>query len=201
MGEAGIEIATEIKHFFHEHELTLTHELKSSKKCDGCIRPISTPFYSCTQCCAFNLHKFCVELPPKKWHPLHQHLLTLSKPPYYNKKFSCNACARWCNGFTYNCHRCNFDLDINCSLTSDKWTHAGHVHELILSNATRVGNCSVCDSKGYVFRCADCPFALDFKCATLPSSARYEQHEHLFALQYTLEDDSEEYYCDICIHS
>ena len=66
------------------------------------------------------------------------------------------------------------------------------------SSATRKGKCSACDSKGYVFRYANCAFALDFKCATLPSSARYEQHEHPFILQYTLEDDSREYYCDIC---
>jgi hypothetical protein len=79
MGEDGIEIAIEIKHFSHEHDLILTHELKNSDKCDGCVRPILTPFYSCTQC-SFVLHKFCVELPRKKWHPLHQHPLTLSKP-------------------------------------------------------------------------------------------------------------------------
>ena len=198
MGEEGIEITTEIEHFSHQHELTLTHELKNSDKCDGCKRPILTPFYNCTQC-RFVLHKFCAELPRKKWHPLHQHLLTLSKNPYGSPGYSCNACARDCNGFTYNCHKCNFDLDLNCSLTSDRLTHDIHEHRhLILSNATRSGKCSVCDSKGYVFGCAECPFALDFKCATLPSSARYEQHEHSFTLQYILEDDSGEYYCDIC---
>ena len=200
MGEDGIEIAIEIKHFSHEHDLILTHELKKSDKCDGCVRPILTPFYSCTQC-SFVLHKFCVELPRKKWHPLHEHPLTLSKDTYHDKsflQFVCSACSRWGNGFTYNCLKCSFFLDVNCSLISDRLTHDGHEHGLILSNATRNGNCCVCDSKGYVFRCADCAFALDFKCATLPKSIRYGQHEHPFTLQYTLEDDSGEYYCDIC---
>ena len=198
MGEEGIEITAEIKHFSHQHELTLTHELKNSDKYDACKRPILTLFYNCTQC-RFVLHKFCAELPRKKWHPLHKHLLTLSKNPYgSDSTASCNACARSGIEFSYNCYKCGFDLDVNCSLTSDRLTHDGHEHPLILSSATGSGKCSVCDSKGYIFRCADCAFALDFKCVTLPSSARYEQHKHPFTLQYTLEDDSGEYYCDIC---
>uniref|UniRef100_A0A2N9FDZ5 Phorbol-ester/DAG-type domain-containing protein n=1 Tax=Fagus sylvatica TaxID=28930 RepID=A0A2N9FDZ5_FAGSY len=43
-----------------------------------------------------------------------------------------------------------------------------------------------------------CEFALDFKCATLPLTTRYKQHEHPFTLYCTPEDDSGEYYCDIC---
>ena len=114
MGEGGIEIAIEIKHFSHEHDLILTHELKKSDKCDECIRPILTPFYSCTQC-NFVLHKFCVELPRKKWHPLHQHPLTLSMNPYNHitfMEFLCSACDRDCNGFSFHCHKCDFDLDV-----------------------------------------------------------------------------------------
>ena len=152
MGEEGIEITTEIKHF-SQHELTLTHELKNSDKCDACKRPILTSFYNCTQC-RFVLHKFCAELPRKKWHPLHQHLLTLSKNPYGSDHIgvACSACTRSDINFSYNCHKCGFDLDVNCSLTSDRLTHDGHEHPLILSSATRSGKCSVCDSEGYVFR-------------------------------------------------
>uniref|UniRef100_A0A2N9J523 Phorbol-ester/DAG-type domain-containing protein n=2 Tax=Fagus sylvatica TaxID=28930 RepID=A0A2N9J523_FAGSY len=52
--------------------------------------------------------------------------------------------------------------------------------------------------KNEVFRCTTCEFALNFKCATLPLTTRYEQHEHPFILSYTAEDNSGEYYCDIC---
>ena len=150
-GEEGIEITTEIKHF-SQHELTLTHELKNSDKCDACKRPILTPFYNCMQC-RFVLHKFCAELPRKKWHPLHQHLLTLSKNPYGSDiGVACSACTRSDINFSYNCYKCGFDLDVNCSLTSDRLTRDGHEHPLILSSATRSGKCSVCDSEGYVFR-------------------------------------------------
>ncbi|KAK8490351.1 hypothetical protein V6N11_055639 [Hibiscus sabdariffa] len=57
--------ASEIKHAYHDHNLTLTFsggEIKDESQCDGCMRPISTPFYSCEQC-QFFLHKLCAELP------------------------------------------------------------------------------------------------------------------------------------------
>ncbi|KAF3944604.1 hypothetical protein CMV_028948 [Castanea mollissima] len=84
-------------------------------------------------------------------------------------------------------------------LISDILTHPGHEHRLLLSSIESEHNCSCCDSKiSPIFRCTTCEFALDFKCATLPQIARYKQHEHPFTLCYTVEDDSGEYYCDIC---
>ena len=50
VGEDGTEIATEIEHFSHEHDLKLTdEEVHSNEKCDGCVRAISPPFYSCAK--------------------------------------------------------------------------------------------------------------------------------------------------------
>ncbi len=93
----------------------------------------------------------------------------------------------------------NLIFDVQCGLISDILIHKGHEHQLFLSNRTYEQNCSSCDSKSYqVFPCITCEFALDFKCATLPHSTRYKQHEHSFTLSYTVEDDSGEYYCDIC---
>ena len=48
------------------------------------------------------------------------------------------------------------------------------------------------------FRCTKCEFTLNFGCTTLPHTIKYKQHEHLFTLNYTAEDDSSEYYYDIC---
>jgi hypothetical protein len=66
--EAKIEIAEEINHFSHQHDLKLTEELLNNEQCDGCMLPISTSpspqFYSCAQC-KFFLHKSCVEFPEK----------------------------------------------------------------------------------------------------------------------------------------
>jgi hypothetical protein len=200
LGEDKVEIAMEIKHFCHEHDLKLIDEqLENGEKCDGCMWPIYPPFYTCTPC-TFFLHKSCVELPRKKLHPLHRHSLNLlPEKPYVVKYFQCNACKRECNGFVYHCDKCDFDLDVHCSLMSDIFNHEGHEHQLILYSASVSEKCSSCDSKGQIFRCAHCEFTLDFKCATLPLTTKYRPHEQSFALCYKGKNDPDnEYYCDIC---
>nr|XP_023894022.1 uncharacterized protein LOC112005960 [Quercus suber] len=209
VGEDGTEIATEIEHFSHEHDLKLIDEgVHNNEKCDGCVRAISPPFYSCVGC-SFFLHKSCANLPMKKKHLFHQHSLTLlPKAPNNRRMFWCSACSflgypgspdLLCNGFSYNCKTCDFDLDVQCSLTLDTLTHKGHQHQLLLSSTNYLQSCSSCGSKSnQVFRCISCEFALDYKCAILPQTTRYKQHEHPFTLSYTAEDDSGEYYCDIC---
>jgi hypothetical protein len=198
LGEDGTEIATEIEHFTHEHDLKLIDEVLNNEKCNGCARAILPPFYSCSKC-SFFLHKSCVELSRKiERHPLHRHaVILLANQP--SKTFWCDACGQICNGFTYRCEKCDFDLDVQCSLNLDIVIHEGHEHRLILSNTPYKQKCNCCDNERYqVFRCTTCEFALDFKCATLPLSTRYKQHDHPFKLCYTPEDDSGEYYCDIC---
>ena len=85
------------------------------------------------------------------------------------------------------------------TLASDILTHKGHEHQLILSTKGYEQTCTSCNSETYyIFRCTICEFALDVKCATLPYTTTYKKHEHPFTLCYTVEDDSNEYYCDIC---
>ena len=107
-GEDKIEMAIEIKHFSHEHDLKLIKELENYEICDRCIRFIFPPFYSCAQC-NFFLHKSCVELPTKTQHPLHQHplILWLRRP----KLGMCDACLCLSNDITYVCDACNFSLE------------------------------------------------------------------------------------------
>jgi hypothetical protein len=47
VGKDRTKIATEIKHFSHEHDLKLSDEVQNNKICDGCVRAIHPPFYSC----------------------------------------------------------------------------------------------------------------------------------------------------------
>nr|XP_023903234.1 uncharacterized protein LOC112015105 [Quercus suber] len=198
-GEDKIEIATEIEHFSHEHSLKLIDEVINNEKCNGCVRAIHPPFYSCAKC-SFFLHKSCAELPQKIRHPLHQHPLTLLPQARNSRKwFWCDACWQCCNGFIYTCDVCWFELDVQCSLVEEFLTHPSHEHRLILSKTNYKQSCNSCGYRGnQVFSCTTCEFALDFKCVTLPHTTRYKQHEHPFALYYTAEDDSGEYYCDIC---
>ena len=197
VGEDKIEIPIEIKHFYHPHDLKLSVELENYEICNGCIQPIFSPFYRCTQC-NFLLHKSCAELPHKKQHPFHQHHLTL-KLRNRNPTL-CDACRCKCNGFMYNCVKCSIDLDVSCTLISEPnmLTHIGHKHPLIFSSTTNDEECSVCNSTGRMFRCTKCEFTLDFRCATLPLTIKSKLHEHPFTLYCTVEDDSDEYYCDIC---
>ncbi|KAL4636793.1 hypothetical protein ACB092_03G034300 [Castanea dentata] len=148
-------------------------------------------------------------------HFSHEHDLKLIDERVHNNEkcngyrmFWCRACSflgypgspdLLCNGFSYNCKTCDFDLDIQCSLTLDVLTHKGHQHRLILSSTNYLQSCSSCGSESnQVFRCITCEFALDYKCATLPQTTRYKQHEHSFTPIYKVEDDFGEYYCDIC---
>jgi hypothetical protein len=65
IGEDKIEIAEEIKHFCHQHDLKLIDELLiNNEKCDGCMHPVFPLFYTCSQCIFF-IHKSCVEVPQK----------------------------------------------------------------------------------------------------------------------------------------
>jgi hypothetical protein len=154
LGDDKIEKAVEIKHFSHEHDLKFTAidgQLENNEICDACTWPIYSSFYSCAQC-RFFLHKSCVELPRKMSHPLHRHpLILLPEPPYVGKHFSCDACKRLCNGSTYNCGKCMFNLDVQCSLMPDIFNHDGHEHQLILSSASSFDMRSSCDSEGKIF--------------------------------------------------
>ncbi|KAF5445336.1 hypothetical protein F2P56_034395 [Juglans regia] len=126
----GIEIATEIKHLSHEHDLELVDKHGINEKCDGCVRSIFPPFYTCAQC-RFFLHKSCVELPTKIRHPLHEHpLMLLPRSPEIHKTFRCDTCHRRCNGFIYQCGKCDFHLDVQCSLIPYMFKHDCHEHQL-----------------------------------------------------------------------
>ena len=44
------QIVEEIKHISHKHDLKLTNEVPNNQICDGCVRAILPPFYSCVKC-------------------------------------------------------------------------------------------------------------------------------------------------------
>ncbi|TYH82193.1 hypothetical protein ES332_D02G041800v1 [Gossypium tomentosum] len=200
-----IMVASKIKHSYHHHNLRLTFsgEIKDDSQCDGCMRPISTPFYSCEQC-KFFLHKDCVELPKEMPHPFHKHLLTLSNSHDENGCSWCTTCRRLYQGFRYRCYKgdCYFEIDIQCMLLSDTLKHPSHEHSLVLVHNEGT-SCSACFknllSMDVAYRCMKrCDFSLDVGCASLPLTAWYKYDRH--ALTLTFSDDSEpsQLYCDLC---
>ncbi|OMP03975.1 Zinc finger, PHD-type [Corchorus olitorius] len=151
-------IATEIKHAYHEHSLIMTFvgEVEQDCVCDGCMRSISVPFYSCKEC-EFFLHRLCAELPRVKEHAIHKHNLVLLKPyEVHSIKFLafCVACNRFHHGFRYKCDTvsCRFEIDVQCSLLSDSLMHPSHEHMLLITDKYK-GNCSHCNNKNrFAFR-------------------------------------------------
>ncbi|MBA0855920.1 hypothetical protein Goshw_021210, partial [Gossypium schwendimanii] len=106
--------ATKIKHFKHLHDLKLSPFVGGyENNCDGCMLPISEPFYYCLEC-VFFLHKVCAELPKVKhvWHhPCQQPLSLIS-----NKAFCCGMCWHVSNAFAYECCKCETKICLRCMI-------------------------------------------------------------------------------------
>ncbi|MBA0735664.1 hypothetical protein Gogos_019493 [Gossypium gossypioides] len=207
MSFGEITIAVEIKHAYHDHNLRLTFsgEMNDGGQCDGCMRTISTPFYSCEQC-KFFLHKECAELPRNKRHPFHKHLLTLTNSNAV--LFVCSACQNLHHGFNYKCNDGNcmsfFECDIRCILLSDTLEHPSHEHSLFLVHNFSA-NCNACRRKSdpwnMAYRCTKrCDFTLDLECATLPLTAWYKHDRHPLTLTCFDDFDPSQHYCDLCEH-
>jgi len=84
-------IIEEIKHMSHQHNLIPNDKVDDDLKCDGCMLPISTPFYSCDSC-NFFLDKTCIELPRRKKWQYHENQLILSWSRGPHDLFYCHVC-------------------------------------------------------------------------------------------------------------
>ncbi|KAG4207045.1 hypothetical protein ERO13_A03G042650v2, partial [Gossypium hirsutum] len=181
----------------HEHpwtllsrqRLTFSGEMNNDGQCDGCMRTISTPFYSCEQC-KFFLHKECAELPRNKRHPFHKHLLTLTNsntvifhPSHEHSLFlvhnfsaNCNACRRksdpW--NMAYRCTKhCEFTLDLECAtLPLTAWyKYDRYPLTLTCFNDSDPSQhyCDLCeyerDQNDWFYYCTGCDNSLHSKCA------------------------------------
>ncbi|KAK7837581.1 hypothetical protein CFP56_021083, partial [Quercus suber] len=126
-GEDGTEIAIEIKHFSHKHDLKLTDEIPNKTKCNGCVQYILVPFYSCTQC-SFFLHKSSAELPKIKSNTLtlacHEHRLSLSIT-YIKQKCSSSNSEMYA---VFRCSTCEFVLDFKCATLPQTTWYNQHEH-------------------------------------------------------------------------
>ncbi|OMP08188.1 Zinc finger, PHD-type [Corchorus olitorius] len=197
--------ATRINHFKHEHNLMLgSIEMVEyvGKCCDGCILPISPPYFRCSEAsCVFFLHKGCAELLKKKqvWlHGCQEQLLTLISDSVSH----CEICRYYSNGFLYKCNKCKRHICLKCviALSERPLNHPGHPHPISYYLQYR-GQCHGCGRK---FRnahyCKDCNLALCSKCLTLPITVQHKCDEkHLLALTYGDDNDySATHYCDIC---
>ncbi|TYH81935.1 hypothetical protein ES332_D02G020700v1 [Gossypium tomentosum] len=194
--------ATKIKHFKHLHDLKLSPFVGGyENNCNGCMLPISEPFYYCLEC-VFFLHKVCAELPKVKhvWHhPCQQPLSLIS-----NKAFCCGMCWHVSNAFAYECCKCETKICLRCMIafTPGARTCLKHEHPLFFYRDYK-GRCNACSLPTWAaFCCKDCNFVLHRGYFSLPITAHHKCDVHLLSL--TDHDDnsySESHYCDICEES
>ncbi|KAL4366686.1 hypothetical protein GQ457_05G032600 [Hibiscus cannabinus] len=190
--------ATKIEHFIHQHCLVLADKIveETDRQCDGCMLPVSTPFYYCSKSeCHFCLHKRCVELPRVKRHWFYRSSATL-----YSTRFEhCDLCHRYCSGFFYKIGE--WDVCVRCAEVADIIEFPGHEHILFydFKCSERCNGCGKSGRKYRSFRCGECSFVLDFACLSLPRSVLHKSDQHMLNLTYRDDNDySKHRYCDIC---
>ncbi|CDP15530.1 unnamed protein product [Coffea canephora] len=220
MGDVEIQLTNQINHFSHEHQLILSvAEVDKDKNeeemlCDACIEPISTPYYTCSQC-NFLLHLNCANIPAKmKAHHDHpEHQLSLRKLENKYGYFYCNFCFLNCNGFFFECEPCNYRIDLHCAFLPRTITHQIHDQHVLNRNiAPMECLCDACGNKffgdasekkisGLVrYSCDDCfKLSLHYQCAIMPHTVAHRWDKHCLTLMYPpFGDHPDEFYCEIC---
>lgn len=213
------------RHFNHPHPMIRLVFLEKDdgdeevdEYCSACNSPCSGLVYSCIKCKYF-LHKSCAQLPLRFiTHPLHKHSF-LTQLPHSTKlgtELICSLCYKEDCGFFFQCG-CKFMICGRCILETPYIKYEGHephffclvenVHSKSLEcNAyddfckLPVASVELCSTESTMFRCVDCDnFNLHFLCGPLPRIIKFKYHIHsLILVDSVTEDDSDEYYCDIC---
>ncbi|KAE8723652.1 hypothetical protein F3Y22_tig00012104pilonHSYRG00055 [Hibiscus syriacus] len=191
--------ATKIEHFSHEgHCMVLADKMEeeTDRRCDGCMLPVSTLFYYCSESeCHFYLHKNCAELPRVKRHWIDRDTATLNSRSF----MWCFLCNRPCSGFFYEMGE--LWVCLRCAEVPDVIEFQGHEHLLFydFKCRERCNGCGAYPSEEGAFKCGKCSFTLDFKCLSLPHSVVHKIDEHQLNLTYHDDNDySKHLRCDIC---
>ncbi|KAD4586034.1 hypothetical protein E3N88_23635 [Mikania micrantha] len=182
-------------------------------QCTTCSRLISKmPFFECSRSdkCDFVLHNWFKRLPIElRDHAAHpQHPLKLSMNSS-SDLFVCDICNLLSNGFSYECKRCGFVIDVNCAFIPEEITHEAHANHLltrVVASSNRLSEikCHACHApikKHEIhFRCSACDFHLDCRCALiLPKTIRHKLDKHPLKLSYSpIEDHKSRYFCEVC---
>ncbi|KAL0004531.1 hypothetical protein SO802_012092 [Lithocarpus litseifolius] len=128
VGEDGIEIAIEIKHDSHEHNLKLTDEIPNNTKCNGaCAQLCNGLKYNC-QTCNIDFNVQCISLSNTLTHACHEHRLYLS---ITNSVQKCSICSSG-KYRVFRCATCDFVLDFKCATLPLTTWYNQHEHPFTL---------------------------------------------------------------------
>ncbi|XVF83597.1 hypothetical protein PTKIN_Ptkin16aG0502100 [Pterospermum kingtungense] len=156
-------ISTEIKHFFHQHNLVLTEVEKDDD---------SGFAYKCVEYLCGNLHCVrCVESSLVCTSRGHKHCLL-----YYYKydPKDCNVCGHSTGDFAiYRCKGCDFNVHANCTYLPQTARHKCDEHLLTLkyhedNDYPKSHCCDICEEKRnpniWFYHCAICDTSAHTRC-------------------------------------
>ncbi|XVE89958.1 hypothetical protein DITRI_Ditri20bG0038100 [Diplodiscus trichospermus] len=201
-------------HYIHNHQLTLFKYKKiveNDYDCSWCGKRLlhMDVCYGCfgRRGCNFYLHEVCLDKISRTLiHPFHSlHFLRLFYAPDTTYCFACqeDISLRTPYSRSYWCEKCDFRIDFRCASLLPTLKHKCHPHLLTYFGNTskKLFDCSVCHkniSYCNFYRCVQCDFNVHLQCISTPST-RHKYHRHLLVLLNSVEeDDSGEYYCDVC---
>ncbi|XWS57718.1 hypothetical protein CRYUN_Cryun09bG0197500 [Craigia yunnanensis] len=216
-----MERVTELHHFNHPHKLILgnSSDPMDEIQCTICELPIIGPAYFCPNC-RYIIHESCLGLPQKMQVPFHlDHMLVLSSnfDTERSRRYACSL------GFDllkygYSCEQCDVKLHSLCvnslrrPLKCESHNHNHNLYyfgtssQLLFAKFKYVRDslfhCSECQKncRGQPFyRCLECAINFHLECVPIPRIVQSRCHIHPLIIKDSfIEDDSGEYYCDVC---
>ncbi|KAL4271362.1 hypothetical protein GQ457_13G026140 [Hibiscus cannabinus] len=196
--------------FFNQHHnlgyANVPYYLPRVGNCSFCGLKLTGPVYACIQC-GYLLHESCVGFPPEmqiQFHPLHL-LRPLLRPLRH-----CRVCRdSVIRKISYSCVQCDLHLHPYCAKSLKHVLKSkSHIHDLYYFGSNTKTPYSLI--RTYCNRCGRdiyrIPFCLCMRCyaklhieCVFPRSLKsiYHMHPLIFNDGFK-EDDSGEYYCDIC---
>ncbi|XWS57714.1 hypothetical protein CRYUN_Cryun09bG0197300 [Craigia yunnanensis] len=214
-----MERVTELYHFTHPHKLILGNSSDPIDEilCTICELPILGPAYFCPNC-RYIIHGSCLGLPQKMQVPFHlDHMLVISHVSY-TQELRCYACPMGFDNlkFAYSCEQCDVKLHSVCANSLRRPLKCeSHNHNLYYFGTSSQSlfakykyvpdslfHCSECQKncRGHPFyRCLECAINFHLECVPIPQIVKSRCHIHPLVMKDSfVEDDSGEYYCDVC---
>ncbi|XVF30999.1 hypothetical protein REPUB_Repub16aG0107600 [Reevesia pubescens] len=210
---------TELHHFNHLHNLIFGNSSDpiSEIECSICELSIVGPAYFCpgTYCC-YIIHESCLGLPQKIQVPFHPEHMSVMRFGAYIEESKCYAChlgirSSLCR---YICEQCDVHLHSICVNSLRRpLKYESHGHDLYYFGINFQllfvkywwaphFSCSACQKifKGRPFyRCLQCAINFHLECVPIPHIVKSIFHIHPLIMKDSfVEDNSGEYYCDIC---
>ncbi|XP_022743780.1 uncharacterized protein LOC111294625 [Durio zibethinus] len=136
--------------------------------------------------------------------PFHPQHILFPRPIPKGPSYTCSACKEEVKGIGFYCNQCDVTVHVSCAKYQTRAIkHDCHPHQLLHLGKSILSkiSCNAChqDCDDSFFGCIKCDFYIHVECIPLPPSVEHRRHLHPLVLKNSfVEDDSEDYYCDMC---